>query len=214
VPRISAPTVAEHRSRQLASLLDAARDLVTEQGPAALTLTALARRTGLSRPGLYEYFRSREELVTAIVEDELPRAAERIRQALHDAGPDLATQIRAYVHAQAEMMGNPRHAAVSALAVQALPATHVQRILDGHGVIVTPLADALARAGIPDPELRAQLVQAVVDAVGHRIQRQDPGASTPAASTAAIVDTAVTQILHGLMPVRPPRRRRNPPPPD
>ncbi|MBG0566634.1 TetR/AcrR family transcriptional regulator [Actinoplanes aureus] len=212
MPRISAPTVAEHRSRQLAALLDAARDLITEQGPTALTLTALARRTGLSRPGLYEYFRSREELVTAIVEDELPRAAERIREALRDAGPDLAAQIRAYVYTQAEMMGNPRHAAVSALAVQALPATHIQRILDGHGVIVTPLADALTRAGIPDAELRAELVQAVVDAAGRRIQQQDPGTDSATAGTAAVVDAAVAQILHGLTPAKPPRRRRNPPP--
>jgi AcrR family transcriptional regulator len=207
VPRISAPTVAEHRSRQLAALLDAACDLITEQGPAALTLTALARRTGLSRPGLYEYFRSREELVTAIVEDELPRAAQRIRETLRDAGPDLATQIRAYVRAQAEMMGNPRHAAVSALAVQALPATHVQRILDGHGVITAPLADALTRAGIPDAELRAEFVQAVVDAAGRRIQQQDPGTGT-----AGIIDTAVTQILYGLTPAKPSRRRNASPP--
>jgi AcrR family transcriptional regulator len=203
VPRITAPTVAEHRSRQLAALLDAARDLVAEQGPAALTLAALARRAGLSRPGLYEYFRSREGLVAAIVEDELPRAAERIEQALHEAGPDLATQIRAYVHVQVEMMRDPRHATISALAVQALPATDVNHILERHGVVVTPLADVLARAGIPDAGLRAELVQAVVDAVARRVPHEGGTASTD-----ALVDTAVTQILHGLTPAQPPRRPR------
>lgn len=208
VPRISAPTIAEHRSRQLAALLDAARDLVAEQGPAALTLTTLARRAGLSRPGVYEYFRSREELVAAIVEDELPRAAERIRQALDAAGPGLAKQIHAYVHTQAEMMGNPRHAAVIALAVQALPAIDVQRILDGHGVLVTPLADVLAGAGIPDPRLRAELIQAVVDAAGRHVQHQ--GSTT---DTDAIVDIVVEQIMHGLASAKPGRRRRTATPP-
>ena len=206
MPRISAPTVAEHRSRQLAALLDAARDLVAEQGPAALTLTTLARRAGLSRPGLYEYFRSRQGLVAAVVEDELPRAAERIRQALHEAGTDLAAQIHAYVHVQVEMMCDPRHAAVSALAVQALPAADVQRILGGHGVVVTPLADVLAGAGIPDAALKAEFVQAVVDAAARRIQHDG-------ATAGGIVDTAVAQILHGLTPVRSPRRRRTATPP-
>lgn len=201
MPRISAPTVAEHRSRQLATLLEAARELVVEQGSAALTLTALARRVGVSRTGLYEYFRSRESLVAAIVEDELPRAVERIHRALREASPDLATQIRAYVHAQVEVICDPRHAAVSALAVQALPAAHIRHILEGHGVMVTPLAGVLTRAGIPDAELRAELVQAVVDAAGRRIQQEGPTAG------AAVIDTAVAQILHGLQPVKPPRRR-------
>ncbi|GAA3388509.1 TetR/AcrR family transcriptional regulator [Cryptosporangium minutisporangium] len=206
MPRITAPTVAEHRSRQLAVLLDAARDLVVEEGPAALTLAALARRAGLSRPGLYEYFRSRESLVAAIVEDELPRAAETVRQALDEAGPDLAAQIRAYVHVQIEMMRDPRHATVSTLAVQSLPATDVQRILDGHGAVITPLADVLTRAGVPDPELRAELVQAVVDAAARRVQHDG-------ATADAVAGAAVAQILHGLTPVKPPRRRRTAAPP-
>ena len=209
MPRITAPTVAEHRSRQLAALLDAARDLVAEHGPAALTLTTLARRAGMSRPGLYEYFRSRQSLVAAIVEEELPRAAQRVREAMQGAGTDLAAQLRAYVRVQVEMMRDPRHAAVSALAVQALPATEVQRILDGHGVVVTPLADALAHAGVADAGLRAEFVQAVVDAAGRHVQRD----GVTDASSAAIVDTAVNQIMHGLTPAKPPRRRRTMTPP-
>jgi AcrR family transcriptional regulator len=207
VPRISAPTVAEHRSRQFAALLDAARDLVAEQGPAGLTLTALARRAGLSRPGVYEYFKSRNEVVAAIVEDELPRAAEHIRQVLHDAGPDLAAQIHAYVQAYAEMMRNPRHAAVMALALQALPTTDVQRILDGHAVLVTPLVDLFASAAIPEPRLRAELAQAMVEAAGRRIYIDGT-----TADVTAIIDTVVGQILHGLASTRPPRhgRKRRP----
>lgn len=204
MPRISAPTVAEHRSRQLAALLNAAGELVAEHGPAALTLTTLARRAGLSRPGVYEYFRSREALVLAIVEDELPRAAERIRQALDAAGPGLDAQLHAYVRAQLEMMRNPRHAAVIALAGQALPTTDVQRVLDGHRVLTTPLVAALTDAGTAEPQLRAELIQGVVEAAARRIQQSGE------AEVATIIDTAVRQILHGLTPASP--RRGRPPP--
>ena len=55
--------MAEHRANRLRALLDAGREIVATEGAEALTLASLARRVGLSRPSLYEYFRSREELV-------------------------------------------------------------------------------------------------------------------------------------------------------
>ncbi|HEX2312387.1 MAG TPA: helix-turn-helix domain-containing protein, partial [Thermomonospora sp.] len=82
MPRISAPTIAEHRARQWRALLDAAGALVAEQGPQALSLAALARRVGLSRPGLYEYFPSRDDLVAALVEERLPRWTARVADAV------------------------------------------------------------------------------------------------------------------------------------
>ncbi len=57
MPRISADTVAEHRANRLRALLDAGREIVATEGAEALTLASLARRVGLSRPSLYEYFR-------------------------------------------------------------------------------------------------------------------------------------------------------------
>jgi AcrR family transcriptional regulator len=86
VPKISEATVAEHRARQLRTLLDAARALVAEEGIEALSLAELARRVGLSRPSLYEYFRSKDDLVAAIVEAELPRWASLVEEALRGPG--------------------------------------------------------------------------------------------------------------------------------
>ena len=69
MPKISAPTVAEHRARQRAALLDAARVLLEEQGYPALTFGALADRTGLARPTVYEYFGSKDDLMVARSEE-------------------------------------------------------------------------------------------------------------------------------------------------
>ena len=65
MPRIAAPTVAEHRDMRRASLLAAARDLLREGGSSALTMGALASATGLSRPTVYEYFPSTDAVIAA-----------------------------------------------------------------------------------------------------------------------------------------------------
>ncbi|MCP2336242.1 TetR/AcrR family transcriptional regulator [Actinomadura rupiterrae] len=199
MPRISEPTVAEHRARQLRTLLDAARALVAEEGIEALSLAALARRVGLSRPSLYEYFRSKDDLVAAIVEEELPRWAALVEQAL-TGPPDLVGKVEAYVRAQLEVMTDGRHAAAVQLVEHALAEPARERIREGHAQLLRPLVDALKDAGLPDPELRAGLVQGIVDAAAALATR------TPA-SAATVVDTAVAQAVHGLTPPKPAQPR-------
>ena len=48
MPRISQPTVAEHRAARVRALLDAAHDLLLETGEAP-SLSAVAERAGLAR---------------------------------------------------------------------------------------------------------------------------------------------------------------------
>ncbi|MGI5163590.1 TetR/AcrR family transcriptional regulator [Spirillospora sp. CA-253888] len=190
MPRISEPTVAEHRARQLRTLLDAARALVAEEGIEALSLAALARRVGLSRPSLYEYFRSKDDLVAAIVEEELPRWAALVERALADP-PDLVAKIEAYIRVQLEVMTDGRHAAAVALVEHALAEPARERIRDGHAQLLRPLVDALAADGVPDPELRAELVQGIVDAAATAAQRRSGQAE-------AVIEAAIAQAVHGL----------------
>jgi AcrR family transcriptional regulator len=208
VPKISEATVAEHRARQLRTLLDAARVLVAEEGIEALSIAALARRVGLSRPSLYEYFRSKDDLVAAIVEDELPRWASLVDKAL--AGPpDLASKVEAYIRVQLEVMTDGRHAAAVALVEHALaePAPsevtghghggearrsgEARRIREGHAQLLRPLVTALDEAGVSGPELRAHLIQGIVDAAA-KLFAERPG------NAEEVISTAVGQALHGL----------------
>ena len=87
MPRISAGTVAEHRARQRQVLLAAARDLLVDGGYPALTFAALARRAGLARPSVYAYFRTREEVVVALCEVELPAVGAEVVRAVADGEP-------------------------------------------------------------------------------------------------------------------------------
>jgi len=62
---ISEPQNARSR-RSRAGLLDATRELITEDGFDALTMAAVAERAGVSRRAVYLHFRTRAELVTAL----------------------------------------------------------------------------------------------------------------------------------------------------
>jgi len=193
VPRISADTVAEHRANRLRALLDAGRDLVTENGPEALTLAALARRVGLSRPSLYEYFRSKEELVAAIVTDELPEWTRHLERAVATATGTPA-QIEAYLRTELEIITDGRHSAVVALSAHALPETSRTQIRDEHERLLAPLVRVLRDANATQPELRALLVHGMVEAASRAVS---PGKT---AHNETIIKALVQQVLQGVLP--------------
>lgn len=86
-----------------AQLLDAAEAVVAEQGVRALTLDAVAARSGISKGGLLYHFRSKEDLAAAMIE----RSIAWFDQALVEAGADESDAkgrfTRAYVKASLGM---------------------------------------------------------------------------------------------------------------
>jgi AcrR family transcriptional regulator len=64
-PTMSTKREKRHlRTRQ--AILDAARTIIAEEGPAALSMRALADRIDYSAGGLYEYFGGKEEIIAAV----------------------------------------------------------------------------------------------------------------------------------------------------
>ena len=194
VPRITEPTVAAHRARRIDELLAAARELVRENGPEAVSIAEVARRVGLSRPALYEYFGSRDELLAAILDDEIPRWQAEIADAVAAAG-SLPGQVEAHVRTQLRLAGDEGHAAAAVIAARAVAEPGLDRIHTAHRVL-GPLTAALGKAGVDAPELRAHLVQGIVNAAFALIQRRaDEGEP---AKPAMVADMAVRQALRGL----------------
>ncbi|ETX05333.1 MAG: hypothetical protein ETSY2_23585, partial [Candidatus Entotheonella gemina] len=60
---------ARRRQRVRRAFLDAARRMVVEQGPAALSLREVARQADYSPAALYEYFESRNALLAALIQE-------------------------------------------------------------------------------------------------------------------------------------------------
>jgi TetR/AcrR family tetracycline transcriptional repressor len=61
-------TEASTRVDTRGRILDAARDLILDQHPAALTVAAIAAAAGVSARTIYRYFPTKEELIAAVAE--------------------------------------------------------------------------------------------------------------------------------------------------
>ncbi|MFN8456881.1 MAG: TetR/AcrR family transcriptional regulator [Anaerolineae bacterium] len=69
------------------SILQAARELIAEKGIDGLSLRALAHRIDYSPSGLYEYFHSKDELVTAVCAEGMERLNDYLTSVPADLPP-------------------------------------------------------------------------------------------------------------------------------
>jgi AcrR family transcriptional regulator len=82
-PRASAPgRRARARAATMHQLRVAALDEVRERGGAGLSLRSVARRMGMSAPGLYRYVASREDLLTLLIADGFDDLADHLLVAI------------------------------------------------------------------------------------------------------------------------------------
>jgi AcrR family transcriptional regulator len=88
---IAVPTNARSR-RTRAALLDAARALLEEHGPTALTMGATAERAGVSRRSVYLHFATRADLLVALFDHvyEVERLGDSVRPVVATPDPVAA----------------------------------------------------------------------------------------------------------------------------
>jgi AcrR family transcriptional regulator len=159
-------------------LLDATKAIVDERGFHDVSIEAVAREAGITRPVVYGHFGDLDGLLEALVEREGARALAGLAKILPPVGPTG---------------GDPREALITALdgylrAVETDPPTwrlvlmppegappslreHIDRGRDG---VVAHLADVV-RPGLvpgrqpPDPELAARGLSAFADELARRL---------------------------------------------
>src|SRR5216684_6901222 len=71
----------EEKEIRRQAILKAARRLMSEVGSVELSLTELARRSGVSKPNVYRYFESREDVLLQLWVDEVRELSERLEHA-------------------------------------------------------------------------------------------------------------------------------------
>ncbi len=188
MPKISAPTVVEHREQRRAALLEAAAALILREG--TFTVAEVATEVGLSRSAVYEYYGSAAELIADVLVDEL--AAWNTELVDATAGlTDPQERIRAWVRAVLEYVADGRHALVRAAGTIELPANRRTAVQEQHRDLIRPLAAAVTDARVSDPAAAASLVWGAVDA---SITRIEAGSASAAQET----DLVLTFIRGGL----------------
>jgi AcrR family transcriptional regulator len=186
MPRIEADTVAQHRARQRAALLRAAEQVLIEDGYERLAFAAVARRAGLARSSVYEYFTSRDDLVAALVEEVLPRWLTRLGEQMARARTPR-TRLVAYIRAQLDMVVDGSHQLAVVLGRVPLSAEARARIAGVHARFAPNIDGVVAELGYRDPPAGAAYVQAIVT----EATRQLHAGAEPAATIRAAIAFAV-----------------------
>jgi AcrR family transcriptional regulator len=81
------------RAATTQEILQTARKLLVEDGPAAISLRAIAREMGMTAPALYRYFGSHEELLQTVIGDIFGDLADHVRAAIRDAAESSGDEL-------------------------------------------------------------------------------------------------------------------------
>jgi AcrR family transcriptional regulator len=90
-------THRERQSKRQALLLDAALDLVADAGVGGLTVRGVCAQARLNDRYFYESFRNTDELLRAMLDDQIERASQNLLAAIAATPPDPVQRARAAI---------------------------------------------------------------------------------------------------------------------
>jgi AcrR family transcriptional regulator len=170
---------AEARREQL---LDVTKELVGEQGFHQLSIEAIAKRAGITRPVVYAHFETLDVLLEAMLDREALRALSQLRRILPTELPEgagrsdaLLSALRGYLQA---IEADPVTWRLVLMPPEGAPKVLREQVERGRDGVVDALAKVVG-PGLapdrpsPDPELTARLLSALSDEAA-RLLLSDP----------------------------------------
>jgi AcrR family transcriptional regulator len=162
-PRMS----AEQRREQL---LDTTKAIVARDGFHAVSIEAVAREAGVSRPIVYGHFDDLPGVLEALVDREGARALGQLAEVLPrdltsgDPGENLIAGLRGYL-AAAE--ADPVTWRLVLMPPEGAPDVLRERVTAGRAAVLAQLAEAVGggfgAGASPDPELTARMLSTLAD---------------------------------------------------
>ncbi|MBK8731580.1 MAG: TetR family transcriptional regulator [Actinomycetales bacterium] len=172
MPRIEAATVAEHNAMRRRQVVNAAAEVLGDVGVGGFTPAAVAKRAGLARSSMYQYYPSTEALLGAAISEMLVRSRDRVSAAVDGAGTP-AERVTAYVR-EAIADATSGHATMPDVHAIEMPEVCREGVRALHDELMEPLRSALEDAGVPDPRMASVLVRGLVNAAVSAARRGAP----------------------------------------
>jgi AcrR family transcriptional regulator len=162
-------------------LLDATAEIVGERGFAAVSIQAVARRAGISRPIVYEHFGGLQGLLEALVKREMGRAVAQVAETeladLSKGDPNelMLESLGSYL---AAVEANPTTWRLVLTAPEGAPELLRKRILRGRAAVLKSITNAVRPGSLAgdrsqDPEVTARILSAMADEYA-RLVLSDP----------------------------------------
>ena len=169
MPRIETQTLAQHRDWRRHQLIDAAAAIALESGGAAVSVSAVAQRAGMSRTSVYEYFASSADLVADLIIEELNGFAKILENSVGQCS-DPCTCIQSWIEGALRYIADGRHLLAKALNATAFPQDRAVHIGAAHRALLAPLTKGLTALGIQDVAQALAFIQATTDVASKRIE--------------------------------------------
>lgn len=173
VPRIQEANIREQRAMRQRQLIDAAMSLALEGGVNAVTVSSVAKRAGLSRSSIYEYFSSSADLIADLVLEELENYNNRLQSSV--AGieePYLYLEL--WIKESLQYVIDGRHILVKSLNSVNTPNFRKSEIALGHKRLVASMKKPFESLGIKDIGAALSYLQSAVDSAAQRIEAGAP----------------------------------------
>ena len=173
VPRIQEANIREQRAMRQRQLIDAAMSLALEGGVNAVTVASVAKRAGLSRSSIYEYFSSSADLIADLVLEELENYNNRLQSSV--AGieePYLYLEL--WIKEALQYVIDGRHILVKSLNSVNTPNFRKSEIALGHKRLVASMKKPFESLGIKDIGAALSYLQSAVDSAAQRIEAGAP----------------------------------------
>jgi AcrR family transcriptional regulator len=120
-------THSERRSRRQALLIDAALDLIADGGVGSLTVRGVCAQARLNDRYFYESFRSVDELLLALLDDQITRAFDALLPVIEASEPDPVVRARAAIGTGLGFLGDDPRRGRLLLESQATEALRARR---------------------------------------------------------------------------------------
>ena len=169
VPKISAPSIAEHREARRDALLVAATQLMLSGTP--FTVAQVASEVGLSRSAVYEYYASAADLIADVLVDEMALWVDEISPMVEAESEPLA-RIETWVRGVLGYVKDGRHVLVKSAGSVELPEARRVQVTSMHRELVAPLVQALTELEVPDVRQYSAFCWGVLDSAITRVESQ------------------------------------------
>ena len=175
------PATRMQAGQRREQLLDATKAIVAERGFHAVSIEAVAREAGITRPIVYGHFHDLPGLLEALIERETARALTQLVEVLPtdlahgDPRATLLAGLRGYLEA---VRSDPATWTLVLMPPEGAPAILHDHIARGRTAVVEHLAATVGPGWgpgreSPDPELFARTLSAISDE-GARLLLTDP----------------------------------------
>ena len=150
------------------AILSASLELLDADGIEGVSMARIAEVTGLSRPAIYQYFSSRENILGELLINDMADLSNEIDRIV-SAEQEPMEQVRLWIHYSLAHISSKEHRVVLEISVKNLREDQRGELMAMHGYFLTSLISPLRELGIEDPSSQVSMIFAAITSSAQRI---------------------------------------------